>query len=556
MSRTTRDPRLRQLYLQSALADVPRLLGAIDRNPLRATYGCLDREYWHYRTGSFPSAMFQEGALALALVHATPLPGNRWHAQPRVRDLAVAAVDFAARSSHPDGSCDDYYPFERALGAAVFSLHAAARTCRILDLRNPPLLSWLQRRADWILRHGESGRLSNHHALAALGLWHVGLATGHDRYCDAARHKLQTLLDTQHAEGWFEEYGGADPGYQTLTIDCLAKLRREMSEPRLAESLRRAVAFARCFLHPDGSYGGPYGSRGTRHFFAHGMELLASEDPNAADLADGYLSALSQGRQAHFTDDRLYAHHTANRLEAYLDWSAERAASQEVSGKETRRFFAGAGLLVRRLGNCQTIVSSARGGAFCHFSLSQTVHADAGLIVQAADGRLAVSNMHDLGRRVRVDLEAGTLSVEADLHWVRFETATPSRQALLHLGMVTLGRFCRTWVRKILQRRLITGRAACPVRLVRRLEILAAKLSDPTTTGDASPPASLRVIDEIVLGDPRVRIAAMYFASDLEPAYVAATNVYQDSVLQPWTDLAAHVETLNRDRRVTIVREF
>jgi len=181
---------------------------------------------------------------------------------------------------------------------------------------------------------------------------------------------------------------------------------------------------------------------------------------------------------------------------------------------------------------------------------------DAGLIVQTADGRLGVSNMHDLGRRVRADLEAGSLSVEADLHWVRFETATPLRQALLHLGMITVGRFCRTWVRKILQRRLITGRATCPVRLVRRLQILAAEPSDLMAVGDRSPAPSLRVIDEIALGDPRIRIAAMYFASELEPAYVAATNVYQDSVLQPWTDLADHIEALNRDGRVTIVREF
>ena len=37
---------------------------------------------------------------------------------------------------------------------------------------------------------------------------------------------------------------------------------------------------------------------------------------------------------------------------------------------------------------------------------------------------------------------------------------------------------------------------------------------------------------------------------------VAATGVYQDAVLHPWTDLDNYVESLNRDRRVTIVREF
>jgi len=147
-----RDRTLRNLYLTAALADVPRLLGAIDRNPYRPTYGCLDRQFWHYRTASFPSQMYQEGALPLALVYATKLPGNRWHGDRRVRELAVAAIRFAARSSHADGSCDDYYPFERALGAAVFSLAAAAEAYRLLDPHDEEILAWFERRCRWLIR--------------------------------------------------------------------------------------------------------------------------------------------------------------------------------------------------------------------------------------------------------------------------------------------------------------------------------------------------------------------------------------------------------------------
>ena len=90
-----RDAAHRELYLSAALAEIPRLLGAIDRNPFRATHGCLDRQYWHYRTSSFPSEMYQEGVLPLALVFATDLPGNRWRGNARVRELAVAGIRFA-----------------------------------------------------------------------------------------------------------------------------------------------------------------------------------------------------------------------------------------------------------------------------------------------------------------------------------------------------------------------------------------------------------------------------------------------------------------------------
>jgi hypothetical protein len=48
----------------------------------------------------------------------------------------------------------------------------------------------------------------------------------------------------------------------------------------------------------------------------------------------------------------------------------------------------------------------------------------------------------------------------------------------------------------------------------------------------------------------------MSFAGDLQAGYVAAADVYQDSVLQSWTDLQAYVVELNERRLVTIVREL
>jgi len=48
----------------------------------------------------------------------------------------------------------------------------------------------------------------------------------------------------------------------------------------------------------------------------------------------------------------------------------------------------------------------------------------------------------------------------------------------------------------------------------------------------------------------------MAFGTDHQMAYVAASGVYQDSVLCPWTDLAEKVAELNANRRVVIQRQF
>ncbi|MFH1267059.1 MAG: hypothetical protein ABIK89_15135 [Planctomycetota bacterium] len=552
-----RDATLRGLYLSSALAEIPRLFGAVDRNSYRSTYGCLDRQYWHYRTSSFPSEMYQEGVLPLALVYATELPANRWYGNARVRELAVAGIRFAARTSHADGSCDDYYPFERALGAAVFSLQATARAYQLLALDDPDLVAWFRRRADWLVEHDESGRLSNHQALAALGLLRVAQITGSGRYREAAETRVERLLAWQSEEGWFEEYGGADPGYQTVTIDCLAKIRRITGEGHLDEPLRRAVEFARLFLHPNHSYAGEYGSRGTYHFYPHGMELLAAGSGPAADLADGFLMSFRSGNHAYFSDDRMFAHRLGNLIEAYLDWSPARPAHCPSGDAEPIRYLRHAGLLVRRAGRRHTVISAARGGVFKHFGPGKPAVTDAGLIVETVDGRLAVSQWHDPARQVdflrgeETTVPHGTpqpFSVSGPLHWSRFETVTPLKQAMLYTGMCSAGRFCRTLVRRLLQKRLITGRRDCPIRLTRSFELL------PEPEAGHGP--SLRVRDTIELVSPKIRIRRMAFGTDHQAAYVAASGVYQEGVLASWVDLAPYVDELNARRQVTVVREI
>lgn len=554
---TARDPALRELYLSAALAEIPRLLGAIDRNSYRATHGCLDRQYWHYRTSSFPSEMYQEGVLPLALVYATDLPGNRWRGNDRVRELAVAGIRFAARTSHADGSCDDYYPFERALGAAVFSLQATTRAYQLLELDDPDLVGWFKRRARWLVEHDESGRLANHQALASLGLLRVTQITGDKRYREAAEARIDRLLGWQSEEGWFEEYGGADPGYQTVTVDCLANYRRITGDARLDEPLRRGVEFARLFLHPDNSYAGEYGSRGTYHFYPHGTELLAGGSGAAADLADGFLKSLRFGSQAYFSDDRMFAHRLGNLIEAYVDWTPVRPAARGEAGTGSVRHLRQAGLVVRRGGEQHTVISAARGGVFKHFGPGRRPVTDAGLIVQTDDGRLAVSQWHDPTREVDFPFGetapprrgvVGPLVVDGPLHWSRFETATPVKQALLHTGMCSVGRFFRTSVRRLLQYRLVTGRRACPIRLSRSFEFL------PESEVEGAP--GLRVRDTIELTSPKIRVRRMAFGTDHQAAYVAASGVYQESVLAPWVDLDRYVEELNARRRVTVVREI
>lgn len=540
----------RERYLDAALSAIPRILAAVDRNEFGPSYGCCDREYWHYRTAAFPSEMYQEAALPLALAYRHALPRGNWQGDARLAEAAVAILRFSARSAHADGSGDDYYPQERALGATVFSLQAAVEAYRLLELDDRELRTFLIRRARWVADHDESGRLTNHHALAALALWRTGQLFDDARLREAARERVRRVVAWQSSEGWWPEYDGADPGYQTVTIDCLAKLQREAEFDGLEASLRRGVEFCRPFQHLDGGYGGEYGSRGTRHFYPHGMELLAAKIPAAAELADGYLRALPTEAAAHWDDDRMYVHRVANLLEAYLDFSPRRAACEVADDGDSTddRHFPAAGIFTIRTVREQFITSTARGGNFYYYRSDangcESVN-DSGLVVEFADGRLAVSQTHGASRDVQAvhapgDGQLTSLVVSGPLHYVRFERATPMKQALLHFLAGSLGAAGRTVLRKLLQRRVIAARRPAPLRLTRTFQL----------------GTSWEVHDVVELTEPRIHVSRLAFSSDLQAAYTAATNVFHGGLRQPWHDLREFVERLNRERRVVIVREL
>jgi hypothetical protein len=283
------------------------------------------------------------------------------------------------------------------------------------------------------------------------------------------------------------------------------------------------------------------------------MELLAAKDIKAAELADGFLGSVAQGTVAHFDDDRMFAHRLGNLIEAYLDWSPTHPPGSAEHPRHNGRYLPNARILVRQSPTQHTVISVARGGVFKHFCSPTRKVTDAGLIVETEDGLLAVSQSHDLDRHVDLlgsegDTPPRCISVRGPLHWTRFETVTPLKQSLLHTGMWAGGRWCRTSVREFLQKRLITGLKPAPVQLTRRFEFLPARA--------AGSDYRLRVTDTIVLEDTTTQIRRMAFGTDHESAYVAASGVYQESVLNPWTHLSEHVAELNTKRRVVMTREF
>ncbi len=527
---------LRERYLQEALSYFPKLLELVDKNRLSETYGCFDRAFWHYRTSDFPSGMYQESVLPLALVFGLESPNNPYFHEERIKEIAIAGIDFARKSAHADGSCDDYFPFERASGATAFSLYACTEAYRLLNLDRPDFLKFFKKTGRYLAGYGyeESGILSNHKALIILCLFNVSLTTGDPFFKAQAREKLDHLLSLQDSEGWFPEYEGADPGYLTFTIDFLAKYFQRSKDEKVVQPLVRAIEFASYFMHPDGSFGGEYGSRNTFHFVPHGFELMASYTPWAVSTANQFLDSIKTGKRSYIDDDRIFIHYVYNYLQAYQDFYSDRHT--EISQKDQifQKIFPHASLLVQNSKAGYAVFSLVKGGVGKIFKEKRLALSDCGLVGKTAQGVKFISQV--IAPR-EVKLTENELVVEGDCYEHRDILFTPFLFVAFRLFMILLARFLpANAVRKLLQKKaILKKKKAFPLKYQKRIPLDTLDYVDYT----------------FYLKDPSVRIGELWIGSDPTFIYIATSQPYQPGNLKLWIDLSGILSTLHEKGTAT-----
>ncbi len=541
----------RDLLAVEALSYISRIIQMCDRNPLSRTYGCFDRSFWHYKTTDFPSGMYQENVLSLALVYTYPFPGNRWFQEERIREWALAGMRFAKESSHRDGSCDDYYPFERAFGAAAFSLYAMTEGFLILKCDDEGgLIEFFRKRGQFLDFTTESGRLSNHHALAALALYNLYLITKDHHFKEASQRRVLELLSWQDSEGWFYEYEGCDPGYLTATISFLSKYFQKSQDQTVVEPLRRAISFAAHFIHPDGSYGGEYGSRSTFHFYPHGFEVMSSLAPEGKRINDLFLQGIPRGKRHRNDDDRLFGHIVYDYLQTWLDFAPVRSnsSSPECLSQECgSKYFPNSGMLIHQNKNYSSVVNLFKGGVIKAFSPDRAFLSDTGITVRDERGRRAATALyqkHESQPNAPIADGGGDftkLTVKGDFFQICTSTSTPVKQILFRLLNLTLGRMNSQLLRRVLQQILILNKRPFDLSFEREISLHSTYIQ----------------IQDRLLPRKNLKLTQVAMGSDQLTIYTAAANSYQESVLLPWHHLSKdEVERLNQGEELVVQRRY
>lgn len=528
----------RDLFAREAIALIPKILTLQDRNAHSPTYGCFDRNFWHYKIIDFPSGMAAEFVWPLALAYALPIDGNPYFEMPAIKEWAAAGIRYMARSAHSDGACDDYFPFEKAAGAAAFSLLAGMESYTLLGLHDEEMLEFFAKRADWLADHHESGRLTNHQALIVLCLDKAGRLFESDRWDKLKAKRLKRVLEWQDDEGWFAEYEGADPGYHTLTCGLLAQyLALHPERDDLRAAMEKAIKFAAHFVHPDGSFGGEYTSRNTYNYFPHGFEIAGQWFPEAPALNDQFARGLSRHLGACYADDHILGHHAWSYLLAWQHWHETRPEPQRPA--EGRTHFKHAGLIVERRGDATLYLALNKGGVFKLFRGDRLVHSDTGFSVVTGGKKRRVAVGH-LVAKYQVKLDDDGVEIEGRLGWAKTKQMTTFNLVVLRAIMFLGGRLFPDLIRKLLQRVLITGKKAAPFEFTRKLAWQGSALE----VSDELRAKTWQAVEEAGIGPAQTSI------------YVVMSRTYQPGQLQPWLDLTEQVTRLPEGEPFKLTRTF
>ncbi len=479
----------RRLYADEILEQIPRTLGLMDRERESPTAGCMDRTYWAWKFVDFPGARFQEGVCVLSYAYTADLGDARLRGNPRLLEWIGLGLEAWARMQYRDGSFDEAYPFERSLAATAFtSFYVSEALLMAGDSLPPDVVAHtreaLGRAGDWLCRNDEShGFLSNHLAAAAAALEHIGRITGEPSHAQRSRHFLDRILSHQSAEGWYEEYGGADPGYQTHGSFYLARIWQLTGDDDLLASLKRSTRFLAHFVHPDRSLGGEYASRNTQTYYPAAFEMLAPVDDAAAFIADHMRSAVRSVSAAGLRGIDAYNFFPLLNNLVFADRalvaSDERAHTADPTPERGMSWFPAAGLARVRTAAYDAFIGVAKGGVVKMFDreTGRLALSDCGYVGRLAGGRLITSQYQDDGRPMEVRADA--IEVESRFQTVSRPTMRPWRFLAFRAFLLTLGRVpaAAQWLKRKLVRVLVYRRSAVPLELRRVVRFEDARVT-------------------------------------------------------------------------------
>lgn len=478
----------KNIYLSQVKKQLSRLISLEDREPFSNTYGCFDRTYWGWKFTDFAGARYQEAVYALAHLYKQPIDGISFAEHEKILQWTKAGLEFWRNLQHTDGSFDEAYPMERSLAATSFTCFYLGEAYLMLlddlsDLEKEPLHQTFLKAGIWLSQnHEKHGTLSNHLAAAATALQVIYKITGDPRFEQRSKYFLERIYSCQSHEGWYEEYGGADIGYQTHTTFYLSRLWQHTNDEKVLESLKKSIQFLKYFVHPDGTIGGEYGSRNTEFYLPAGFEILATACPEAALIAKFMHQPIND--QIGVGLASMDAQNFMPLLNNYLFAADHFENLEPINGRlpfqeEGEWEFPDAGLVVKTNSHYYAIFAPSKGGVLRIYDCKKRKlflnHCGYWTVLE--NGKVASNQA--LNRSGKIYREGNKFITVAPFQKIKQKTFSPFLFIIFRLFSLTFGRAksIAYWLKNLLVKTLVKGYQSVPIKLTRKVNFSDKEIS-------------------------------------------------------------------------------
>lgn len=541
----------KDVYIEVALSQIPRLLTLMDRKKGFNTYGSCDRPYWRYRSIDFASSNNQIGALPLALVYKNNYPNNIYYRNPKIRDWAIAAMEFLPRTQNPDGTLNETHPYIWVVAATAFPVYAVSQAYMLLKEEVPAaskeiILKGLELSGKWLLTTSET-QVVNQESAAAIALYNLYEITRDEKYKKGAEAKIKRIISSQTEEGWFNEYGGGDIAYLTITICCLARYYKKTLDKDVLNALKKSIAFISYFVHPNGTMGGEYSSRNSEFIIPSGFEIIAKEIPLAAAIADSNIEALRNREIVipEYLDNTFLCFMLHNFFEAYDNYQPREGARASLPCKQPgiTKYFPLSGNLVVTRDNYYLVSGMVKGGVIRIYNPG-LFFSDCGFIGKLATGELISSQWLDYSDKIAFKPQENSITVHGVFHKVNQTLSSPKKMVISRIVMPLIGKFSliRAFICEQLRRLMITRSGNVPIEFGR--QILYNK-------------ESIKIIDSLQL-KKNIKLKWLVIEDKFSTRHGSSKEIFQRQELMNIKPIPEDnlIEYFKEGNNLTIIREL
>lgn len=476
-----------QKYYQGILTKSQRIFTALDRDPDSPTFGCFDRDFWHYKIRDFSSMVLYQAALTTDTLYNWNNAGNIYYQKEVLKQWVDGSLNHWCNEQLKNGSFNEYYPFEQGYPPTVFSLYTTALLILDKGYDGKAIIPYIEKTCEWILNNPEK-EASNQEAIGISAVYLSSKIKGVKLDSKKLTLRLTQFLNSQDSEGWFPEYNGPDIGYLSVTIDALWDYFRYSKDERALDAMKKATDFISLFFaNSKGNLPVMINSRNTDYIVPYGIFSLAAYDNTYLPLLYKVLNKITEpNNYLETTDDRYLCH--------YVYTSSTRAV-QVLNSLESKndiiikpigqKNLKNCGIIIKEINNYTLYVNTKKGGILYLYDGKNLVFTNHGFRY-SKEKEIAVTHWLTEDNEIEIITDENSISILIEGKFVsrKWLVPTPLKHTILRAISYTIGRK----IIPLLKRVFIFGDKKLDISFSRKIEITNEQfsLSDEVVSNDTT----------------------------------------------------------------------